>query len=83
MKEAKNKRQVLWFDYKIKKRAISTMIASLFLFIYTSSSLALELRIGHFAPVGHPITIGTTKAAETIKKLSGGDIILKVFPANQ
>ena len=83
MKQVKNKRQALWFDYKIKKRVLSTILTSLFLLLCTSKSFALELRIGHFAPVGHPITKGTTKAAETIKKLSGGDITLKVFPANQ
>ena len=83
MRIIKNKRQVLWFDYKVKKRSFVTILTSLFLFIYTSTSFALELRIGHFAPVGHPITQGTTEAAKTIKKLSGGDIVLKVFPANQ
>ena len=79
MKQVKNKRQALWFDYKIKKRVLSTILTSLFLLLCTSKSFALELRIGHFAPVGHPITKGTTKAAETIKKLSGGDITLKVM----
>ena len=78
-----NKRQSLWFDYKIKKRLVTSFFAGLILIFSSSLTFALELRIGHFAPVGHPITLGTTKAAETIKQLSGGDIILKVFPANQ
>ena len=72
-----NKRQSLWFDYKIKKRLVTSFFAGLILIFSSSLTFALELRIGHFAPVGHPITLGTTKAAETIKQLSGGDIILK------
>ena len=65
-----NKRQSLWFDYKIKKRLVTSFFAGLILIFSSSLTFALELRLGHFAPVGHPITLATTKAAETIKQLS-------------
>jgi len=57
------------------------------LLIFTFSSFSQEkkvtLKFGHFAPINHPVDVGINKAAEEIKKLSNGRIIINVFPASQ
>jgi tripartite ATP-independent transporter DctP family solute receptor len=69
---------------KINKKIILTVLS---LLIFTFSSFSQEkkvtLKFGHFAPINHPIDIGINKAAEEIKKLSNGRIIINVFPASQ
>jgi tripartite ATP-independent transporter DctP family solute receptor len=68
---------------------INKILALIFfsLSIFTFSSLSQEkkitLKFGHFAPINHPIDVGVNKAAEEIKKLSNGRIIINVFPASQ
>jgi len=48
-----------------------------------SQEKKIELRFGHFAPVGHNITEAANKVADEIKKISNGRIILNLFPASQ
>ena len=70
----------------LKINKIFTLIL-FFLFILTFSSYSQEkkllLKFGHFAPINHPIDVGINKAAEEIKKLSNGRIVINVFPASQ
>lgn len=70
----------------LKINKILTLIL-LSLSIFTSPSLSQEkkiiLKFGHFAPINHPIDVGINKAAEEIKELSNGRIIMNVFPASQ
>ena len=70
----------------LKMNKILTLIL-LSLSIFTFPSLSQEkkiiLKFGHFAPINHPIDVGINKAAEEIKKLSNGRIIMNVFPASQ
>jgi tripartite ATP-independent transporter DctP family solute receptor len=69
---------------KINKKIILTVLS---LLIFTFSSFSQEkkvtLKFGHFAPINHPVDVGINKAAEEIKKLSNGRIIINVFPASQ
>jgi tripartite ATP-independent transporter DctP family solute receptor len=69
---------------KINKKIILTVLS---LLIFTFSSFSQEkkitLKFGHFAPINHPVDVGINKAAEEIKKLSNGRIIITVFPASQ
>jgi tripartite ATP-independent transporter DctP family solute receptor len=68
----------------INKKIILTVLS---LLIFTFSSFSQEkkitLKFGHFAPINHPVDVGINKAAEEIKKLSNGRIIITVFPASQ
>jgi len=48
-----------------------------------SQEKKIELKFGHYAPVGHNITEAVNKVADEIKKTSNGRIILNVFPASQ
>ena len=65
----------------INKKIILTVLS---LLIFTFSSFSQEkkitLKFGHFAPINHPVDVGINKAAEEIKKLSNGRIIITVFP---
>jgi tripartite ATP-independent transporter DctP family solute receptor len=70
---------------KINKKLI---LLGLFICILTlsqsqSQEKKITLKFGHFAPINHPLDVGINKAAEEIKKLSNGRIIINVFPASQ
>jgi C4-dicarboxylate-binding protein DctP len=59
------------------------ILLSIFTFPSLSQEKKITLKFGHFAPINHPIDVGINKAAEEIKKLSNGRIIINVFPASQ
>jgi len=69
---------------KINKILTSILLSlSILTFSCLSQEKKITLKFGHFAPINHPIDVGINKAAEEIKKLSNGRIIINVFPASQ
>jgi TRAP-type C4-dicarboxylate transport system substrate-binding protein len=43
----------------------------------------VELRFGHFMPTTHPVHIAAEQWAQSIRQASNGNIVVKVFPAEQ
>jgi TRAP-type C4-dicarboxylate transport system substrate-binding protein len=58
-----------------------TMVAVVFL--VAGSAMALELKLGHYAPESHPAHQAALMMAKGIEERTKGEVKIKIYPANQ
>ena len=65
------------------KRLFGVLGAVAFGAAFASPASALELKLAHYAPVGHPASQAADMMAAAVAKRTSGAITIKVYPANQ
>ena len=66
------------------KRGILVVCALAFVFLFAlpAAYAAVELKLGHFGPEGHPATIAAAQFAENVEKRTNGEVKIVVYPNN-
>ncbi len=65
------------------RRLLVAAIASTLLLMPAVSQAQVTFKLGHLAPIDHHYHAGTVMFRDLVKKMSNGDINIKIFPANQ
>lgn len=65
-----------------KKFAIA-ILSMVLVFMFAGASMALELKLGHYAPETHPANEAALMMAKAVAERTNGEVTIKIFPANK
>jgi tripartite ATP-independent transporter DctP family solute receptor len=65
-----------------KKFAIG-ILSMVLVFMFAGASMALELKLGHYAPETHPAHQAALMMAKAVAERTNGEVTIKIYPANQ
>ena len=68
----------------MKQKMLIVLLASvLFVGFWGTQAMALELKLGHYAPESHPAHQAALMMAKGVEERTKGEIKIKIYPANQ
>lgn len=66
-----------------RRHAVALVAASLGAALARPAAAKTTLRLGHSQAKGHPVDVSLQEFAKLVSERSGGDLVIKVFPAGQ
>ena len=68
----------------MKQKVLAFLLASmLFVAFSGTQAMALELKLGHYAPESHPAHQAALMMAKGVEERTKGEVKIKIYPANQ
>jgi len=67
---------------KLTKIAVGIIVISI-VFMVLGPAMAVELKLGHYAPESHPAHQAALMMAKGVEARTNGEVTIKIYPANQ
>ena len=65
------------------KKATIGILSTVLVFMFAGAAMALELKLGHYAPETHPANEAALMMAKGVAERTNGEVTIKIFPANK
>ncbi len=64
------------------KKVTIGILSTVLVFMFAGAAVALELKLGHYAPETHPAHQAALMMAKGVEERTNGEVTIKIYPAN-